>query len=43
VPFYDRIEPTLFGFPFYYWFQLAFAVLAMVIATVVRLATRERR
>ena len=20
-PFYNRIEPKLFGFPFFYWFQ----------------------
>jgi hypothetical protein len=43
VPLYDRVEPTLFGFPFYYWSQLAFVVLAMVLTTIVRLATRERR
>ena len=23
VPLYNRIEPTLFGFPFFYWYQLA--------------------
>ena len=23
VPLYNTIEPTLFGFPFFYWFQLA--------------------
>ena len=22
VPFYSRIEPQLFGFPFFYWFSL---------------------
>lgn len=22
VPFYNRIEPELFGFPFFYWFNL---------------------
>jgi len=22
VPFYNRIEPTLFGIPFFYWFQM---------------------
>ncbi len=22
VPFYNVIEPTLFGFPFFYWFNL---------------------
>jgi Protein of unknown function (DUF3311) len=23
VPLYNRVDPTLFGFPFFYWFQLA--------------------
>jgi hypothetical protein len=23
VPFYNFLEPTLFGFPFFYWYQLA--------------------
>ena len=22
VPFYNRIEPQLFGFPFFYWYQM---------------------
>ena len=22
VPFYDRLTPDLFGFPFFYWYQL---------------------
>ncbi len=23
VPFFNRIGPALFGFPFFYWYQLA--------------------
>ena len=23
VPLYDRTDPELFGFPFFFWFQLA--------------------
>jgi hypothetical protein len=23
VPFYNFLEPSLFGFPFFYWYQLA--------------------
>jgi hypothetical protein len=42
VPLYDRVDPTLFGFPFYYWAQLASIGLVMVVMTVVRLATRRR-
>ena len=35
VPLYDTTDPTLFGFPFYFWFQLAlipFAVALTVLA-----------
>jgi uncharacterized protein DUF3311 len=42
VPLYDRVHPTLFGFPFYYWVQLAFVALAMLVLTVVRIGTRRR-
>jgi putative solute:sodium symporter small subunit len=43
TPFANRIEPTLFGVPFFFWYQFACAVLAMVVITVVYLATREDR
>ncbi|WP_308160136.1 DUF3311 domain-containing protein [Mycolicibacterium goodii] len=28
VPLYQRVEPTLAGIPFFYWFQMAMAVAA---------------
>lgn len=31
VPLYDSEDPTLFGFPFYYWFQLAMIPAAVVL------------
>lgn len=34
VPLYDSAEPTLWGFPFYYWFQLAL-IPATVVVTVI--------
>ncbi|MDJ0514145.1 MAG: DUF3311 domain-containing protein [Methyloceanibacter sp.] len=35
VPFYNRIEPTLWGIPFFYWYQLAAIILgAMVVMGV---------
>ncbi|WP_028921702.1 DUF3311 domain-containing protein [Pseudonocardia acaciae] len=38
VPLYQRTEPTLGGIPFFYWFQMAMAVLAAVgTGTVYRL------
>ncbi len=27
VPLYDRPSPALFGFPFFYWYQLAWVPL----------------
>ena len=31
VPLYARTEPELFGFPFYFWFQLALIPAAVVL------------
>ena len=41
VPFYNRVEPTLFGWPFFYWMQLAFVALGVVTTVVVYRATRR--
>ena len=42
VPFYNRIEPTLFGFPFFYWFQLGWIFVSMIITAFVYYATEPR-
>ena len=34
VPLYDSEEPTLFGFPFYFWFQLALIPAAVVLTAI---------
>jgi uncharacterized membrane protein len=34
VPLYAKTDPTLFGFPFYFWFQLAL-IPASVVLTVI--------
>lgn len=39
VPLYNRIEPTLLGMPFFYWFQLAMVVVGAVLTAVVYFAT----
>jgi hypothetical protein len=41
VPLYNRADPHLFGVPFFWWYQLACAVLASVVITVVRVGTRR--
>ncbi len=33
-PLYNRVEPTLFGIPFFYWYQLA-AISVGVITTLI--------
>jgi hypothetical protein len=40
-PFYNKAEPTLFGIPFFYWFQLAWVLVSAVFTAVVYLMTRE--
>ena len=42
TPLYNRLEPALFGLPFYYWSQLSFAVLSTVVITIVHIATKGR-
>ena len=37
---YNRIEPTLFGLPFFYWGQLSFAFLASAVLTFLHLKVR---
>ena len=39
VPLYNRIEPSLFGVPFFYWFQF---VLIIIAALVTGLAYRAK-
>ena len=31
VPFYNRVNPMLFGIPFFYWFQFAWIIVTAVI------------
>ncbi len=40
-PFYNRVHPTLFHIPFFYWYQLAAIVLSVVITLVVYRALRR--
>ena len=34
VGVYDRVDPTLFGFPFYFWFQFALILGATVLTGI---------
>ena len=35
VPFYNSVEPVLFGIPFFYWFQLALVFICAAVTAVV--------
>jgi Protein of unknown function (DUF3311) len=45
VPLYDKTDPTLWGFPFFYWFQFAMilfsAVMTLLAYTVSLMADRR--
>ena len=43
VPIYNRVEPTLFGWPFFYWFQLALVGLGVLTTVIVYRATRRSK
>jgi hypothetical protein len=45
VPLYDKTDPTLWGFPFFYWFQFALILLSAVCTVAAYLLSRvaERR
>jgi hypothetical protein len=40
---YDRIEPRLFGFPFFYWYQLLWVLLTSLAIGAVIWLRRGRR
>ncbi len=42
VPLYNRDEPRLFGWPFFYWVQLAFVPLGVLATFLAYRATRRR-
>jgi len=42
VPSYNRLEPTLFGFPFFYWYLLLWVVIGAAILIPVYLYEEKR-
>ncbi len=41
-PLYARATPVLFGFPFFYWYQILWIVLSALIVWIVYTVTRDR-
>jgi membrane protein implicated in regulation of membrane protease activity len=42
TPIYAKADPTLFGFPFFYWYQFAWVPLSVVVTWFVYTRTRTR-
>jgi hypothetical protein len=42
TPLYNRMEPRLAGFPFFYWIQLAFVLLGVAVTILVYRKTTPR-
>jgi hypothetical protein len=42
TPLYNRLDPRMFGVPFFYWFQLGLAAVSTIVITAVHLARRLR-
>lgn len=40
VPLYDKTDPTVGGFPFFFWFQFALILLSAVMTVLVYLLSR---
>ena len=41
VPLYNKVEPTLFGWPLFYWLQLVFVGLGVLTTSIVYRMTRR--
>ncbi len=42
VPLYNRVDPKLAGIPFFYWYQMATALVAIVVMAFLYVVTKER-
>jgi hypothetical protein len=40
-PLYNRVEPSLSGIPFFYWYQLLWVILGAVLTATVHFATED--
>ena len=40
-PFYNKIDPTWAGAPFFYWYQLAWIIIGAALTAIVYFATEE--
>ena len=40
-PFYNRVEPSLVGLPFFYWYQPLWVILGAILTAIVYFATKD--
>ncbi len=41
IPFYNQTEPSLFGFPFFYWYQLLWVPITALLTFIVWRSTKR--
>jgi Protein of unknown function (DUF3311) len=41
VPYYNRVDPTFLGLPFFYWYQLALVIVGAILTAIVYFATER--
>ena len=39
VPFYNRLQPTLAGIPFFFWYQFLWVIISAILTAIVYKAT----
>jgi hypothetical protein len=42
VPSYNKVDPQIAGFPFFYWYQLLWVLVSAVITAIVYFKTKSR-
>jgi hypothetical protein len=40
-PFFNKVDPTLLGIPFFYWFQLAWVLGSAILTAIVYFAAKD--
>jgi hypothetical protein len=40
-PFYNRVDPTLIGIPFFYWYQLLWIIIGAILTATVYFVTED--
>ena len=41
-PLYNRVEPSLGGIPFFYWYQLLWVIISAILTAIVYFATEAK-